>query len=73
MAIKIIGVSYLEQHTGMQKTLGVPEDHVIVDKKDWEEVVLYMQQHPEVFTKVINNRSQIHYNDEQTSQESISS
>ena len=66
MDIKIIGVSYLEAHSEMQKSLGVPEDHVIVDKKEWEEVVHFLQEHPEVFTKIINRKSQITYGEERS-------
>lgn len=61
MALKIIGVSYLEEHSGMQKKLEVPEDHVIVDRKDWWEIISYFRQHPEAFAKVINHKSQITY------------
>jgi len=36
---KIIGVNFLNRHPGMESRLNVPDDHVIVDKKDWEEIV----------------------------------
>lgn len=36
---KIIGVNFLHRHPGMESYLNIPEDHVIVDKKDWEEIV----------------------------------
>lgn len=66
MALKIIGVSYLEEHSGMQKKLEVPEDHVIVDRKDWEEVVHFLQEHSEVFNRIINRKSQITYGEERS-------
>jgi hypothetical protein len=42
-----VGYDYLHNHTGMEKQLKVPQDHVIVDRQDWEEVVRFFNEHPE--------------------------
>jgi hypothetical protein len=42
-----VGYDYLHNHTGMEKKLNVPQDHVIVDRQDWEEVVRFFNEHPE--------------------------
>jgi phage pi2 protein 07 len=50
---KLIGVNYLHSHPHLEKTLNVPDDHIIVDKKEWETVIEYLQSNME-FTSWIN-------------------
>lgn len=44
---KHVGYDYLHNHKEMEKKLNVPFDHVIVDKKDWEEVIMFFHKYPE--------------------------
>jgi len=44
--IKILGVNYLHPHPHTEKILGVDANHVIVDKRAWEEVVDYFRRFP---------------------------
>ncbi len=44
---RIIGIHYLHRHPVMQEKLGVDDDHIIVDKKDWKEVVKALQENPQ--------------------------
>lgn len=44
--LKRVGYDYLHNHTGMEKQLNVPTDHVIVDRKDWEKVVRFFNENP---------------------------
>lgn len=39
-----IGVTYLHPHTELSIELGLDSDHVIVDRKDWEQVVKYLRE-----------------------------
>ncbi len=41
------GFNYLHRHPQMEQSLNVDAKHVIVDRKDWEEVVNYFHQYPE--------------------------
>ena len=45
--LKRVGYDYLHKHTEMEKQLNVPTDHVIVDRKDWEEVVRFFNENPD--------------------------
>lgn len=44
---KKVGYNYLHNHREMEKQLNLPNDHVIVDRKDWEEVVNFFNKYPE--------------------------
>lgn len=37
--LKIYGKNYLHSHLDLEEKLGVGKDHVIIDRKDWEEIV----------------------------------
>jgi hypothetical protein len=50
---KFVGLGYLHQHSVMERQLGVDADHVIVDKKDWEEVCQYFECHPEATADIL--------------------
>lgn len=39
----IPGVTFLHSHQRMERENNIPEDHVIVDKKDWELVLKYLR------------------------------
>lgn len=49
----IMGFNYLHNHPIMEKKLNVDNEHVIVDRKDWEDVVDYMYQHLEETQKFL--------------------
>jgi hypothetical protein len=44
---KLISITYLHNHFDLERRLGVPSDHVIVDREDWEEIVEFFTKHPE--------------------------
>lgn len=43
---KVPGYDFLEQHTKMQEMKQIDDNHVIVDKKDWERVIDHMLIYP---------------------------
>jgi len=49
---KIVEFNYLHNHPQMEKASGIDPDHVIVDRKEWEEVVEYFRQYPEGANKL---------------------
>lgn len=42
-------ISFLHNHPQMEKDLGVPEDHVIVGKKELVKMMVFLIQNPRVF------------------------
>lgn len=56
---KIVGFNYLHQHPQTETSLNVDIDHVIVDRKDWKEVVDYFKQYPEEVEKLGKTRFMI--------------
>ena len=48
---RIIGHDYLATHPGMEKVLSIPEDHVIVHRKDLNEVIRFFRSNPEIFAE----------------------
>ena len=49
---KKVGFNYLHRHTQTETSLNVGAEHVIVDRKEWEEVVDYFHQYPEEVEKL---------------------
>lgn len=49
---KNVGVDYLHRHPKMEQSLNIGTGHIIVDRKEWEEVVDYFRQHPEEVEKL---------------------
>lgn len=49
---KVIGFNYLHRHSQTEASLNVDSEHVIVDRKEWEEVVDYFYQYPEEVEKL---------------------
>jgi len=49
---KQVGFNYLHRHSTTEQQLGVDSEHVIVDRKDWEEVVNYFHDNPEEVEKL---------------------
>lgn len=47
-AKKIVGYNFLHNHPGMEKQLSLPDDHVVVDRKDWEAVVRLFNENPSI-------------------------
>jgi len=39
MSKKNIGINYLHRHTKMEEMLKIDDNHVIIDKRDWQDVV----------------------------------
>lgn len=50
--IKKVGYNFLHTHPQTEKSLKLDEKHVIVDRKEWEEVVDYFHQYPEEVEKL---------------------
>lgn len=40
--MKQIGINYLHNHPHLEKTLNIDEDHVIVDRNEWKQVIDYI-------------------------------
>jgi len=58
MKTKIIGVNYLHNHPTTEISLQLDEEHVIVDRNEWEEVIRFFQNNPALL-KNINELSSI--------------
>lgn len=58
MAKKIIGVNYLHTHDHTEYKLGIDNSHIIVDKKEYEEVIKFFQQRPLLFD-ILTNQTEI--------------
>lgn len=42
----IMGFNFLHRHTKTEQMLNIDADHVIVDRKDWEDVIDYFHRNP---------------------------
>jgi len=51
---KVIGRDFLHTHPVSERRLNVHEDHIIVDLEDWQIVVNYLSDHPQVFSELLN-------------------
>ena len=49
---KQIGFNYLHRHPQMEGDNDIDSKHIIVDRKDWEEVVNYFHKYPEQIDKI---------------------
>lgn len=49
------GITFLETHIGLQKQKNLDEKHVIVDKEDWEIVIKFFRNYPDLFDKMVGN------------------
>ena len=49
---KLVGFNYLHRHSKLEADCNLDSNHVIVDRKDWEEVVNYFHIHPEEVVKI---------------------
>jgi len=56
---KLIAVNFLHQHKLQQGSKNVDSDHVIVDKEDWEEVVWFFKNNPDVWDAFVTKKSRI--------------
>lgn len=52
---KIIGQNFLHTHPTTEKMLGVDEEHVIVDKKDFYQILDFFRKNPELLKEVGKN------------------
>jgi hypothetical protein len=43
---KIPGFNWLHNHPHLEKEMGMPADHVIIDRSDWKEAVKQLQENP---------------------------
>ena len=48
---RIVGQNYLHPHPHMEEKLEIGE-HVIVDKKDWQDIVRFFNSHPELVSEI---------------------
>ena len=49
--LKIIGVNFLNSHRHMEGAYNIPSDHVIVDRKDWEETINFLRENETLIHK----------------------
>lgn len=52
MPLKIIGYNFLENHPEKEKELNLDPEHVIVDRRDWENVTRYFLENPQSLEKI---------------------
>ena len=58
---KIIpGLNYLHTHPGMEHEKAIDKDHVIVDKKDYDQVIYLLRSNPDLM-KEIHKRNRAIY------------
>jgi hypothetical protein len=50
----IVGQNFLHPHVQMQVDYVIPPDHVIVDKRDWEQIVGFFMIHPELVQELLS-------------------
>ena len=48
MARKIVGINFLHNHPGTEAVLKDRENHVVVDKSDWKEIIEFFEKNPAV-------------------------
>jgi hypothetical protein len=51
-ATKKVGVNFLHNHPGMENKKNIGCNHVIVDREDWENIVEFFQNNPELVEKL---------------------
>ena len=49
---KLVGGNYLHRHPNTEQALNLDSEHVIVDHKDWKEVVDYFLDYPDEVQKL---------------------
>ena len=49
---KIPGFNYLKNHPKTERLLNVPEDHVIISRKEWLEIIEFFDSHPEMMSEL---------------------
>ena len=52
---KIVGQNYLHPHPHLEEKLEIGEDHIIVDKKDWQEIVWFFNRFPDQVKEIGKN------------------
>lgn len=50
--IKIPGMNFLKNHPKTESLLNVPDGHVIVDRKEWREIIEFFEEHPEMMSEI---------------------
>ena len=55
MEKKIIGYNFLETHPVTEKELNLDDEHVIVDRRDWEIVMDYFRTNPQILERIGKN------------------
>lgn len=56
MKTKIVGMNFLNNHPKTERLLNVPEDHVIVDRSEWIEIIEFFEKHPELMSEIGKNK-----------------
>lgn len=56
MKKKIVGYNYLHDHPLKEQSLGVDNEHVIVDRIDYEEIIKYFIDNPNEVEKLGKKR-----------------
>ena len=56
---KNVGFNYLHRHPQTETSLNADAEHVIIDRKEWEEVIDYFHQYP----KEVEKLGKVRYNE----------
>lgn len=49
-------LGFLHPHPNMESQLELDQDHVIVDRDEWNKVISYMNQNPRTKQEIIENK-----------------
>lgn len=44
---KIMGVNFLHNHPRTERQAGLDENHVVVDRDDWEKIIRFFDENPQ--------------------------
>ena len=51
----ILGVTFLHTHPQTEEDKGLDNEHIIVDRKDWEKVISFFLKYPDQLDKLIKD------------------
>jgi len=49
---KMVGYNFIHTHPQTEKSLNLDKTHVIVDRKDWEQIVNYFMDYPDQVKRI---------------------
>lgn len=51
--ILIPGVTFLHNHPHMERMVDLPTDHVIIDREEWEKLIVFFNERPALIKEVL--------------------